>query len=219
MESIKMQRNYSFLDRLLIETDKAVRTIYARPHGSGRRNPAAAIVNKQKLSEVERRQSACLMRINHAGEVAAQGLYQGQAITARNPKVRDQMRQSAEEENDHLAWCDKRLEELGSHKSYLGPFWYAGSFAIGAFAGLVGDRWSLGFVKETEHQVVDHLENHLQQLSKSDYESQAILEQMKIDELHHAHAASSAGAAELPVPLKKLMTLVSKVMTNTAYWI
>ena len=219
MDSIDMHRSYSFLDQFLIETDKAMRTIYARPHGSGRQNPALAIVNKAELSDVQRRHSACLMRINHAGEVAAQGLYQGQAITARDPKVRSQMTQSAVEENDHLAWCDQRLEELGSHKSYLGPFWYAGSFAIGAFAGLLGDRWSLGFVKETEHQVVDHLENHLQQLPKTDYESQAILEQMKDDELHHAHAASSAGAAELPRPVKGLMTLVSKVMTNTAYWI
>ena len=129
------------------------------------------------------------------------------------------MNKSAAEENDHLVWCDQRLQDLGGHKSYLGPFWYVGSFAIGAFAGLVGDRWSLGFVKETEHQVVNHLENHLQQLSKTDYVSQAILEQMKTDELHHAHVASSAGAAELPIPVKRLMTLVSKVMTNTAYWI
>lgn len=214
-----MHRNYSLLDHLLIEADKAMRTIYMRPSGSGRQNPADALVNKPSLTDKERQRSARLMRINHAGEVAAQGLYQGQAITARDPVVRQQMRQSAEEENDHLAWCDQRLEELDSHKSYLGPFWYMGAFTIGAFAGLLGDRWSLGFVKETEHQVVNHLENHLQQLSRTDYESQAILEQMKTDELHHAHVARSYGATEFPTPLKRLMTLASMVMTKTAYWV
>lgn len=214
-----MHRNYSLLDRLLIETDKAIRTTYARPYGSGRRNPADAITNKPSLSDAERQRSARLMRVNHAGEVAAQGLYQGQAITARDPVVREQMRKSAEEENDHLAWCDQRLEQLDSHKSYLGPFWYMGAFAIGAFSGLFGDRWSLGFVKETEHQVVNHLDNHLQQLSRIDYESQAILEQMKTDELHHAHVADSFGASEFPTPVKRLMTLASKAMTNTAYWV
>lgn len=214
-----MLRHYNLLDRLLVETDKALRTIYARPMGSGRQNPADTVTEFSELSDSERKQSARLMRINHAGEVSAQGLYQGQSLTAHDPTIAEQMKESAIEENDHLVWCDQRLEELGSHKSVLSPFWYLGSFTIGAFAGLIGDRWSLGFVKETEHKVVDHLEDHLQRISDSDRESRAILEQMKIDELHHAHVANSAGAADLPGPVRGLMTLVSKVMTKTAYWL
>ncbi|MEN8129623.1 MAG: 2-polyprenyl-3-methyl-6-methoxy-1,4-benzoquinone monooxygenase [Pseudomonadota bacterium] len=214
-----MLRHYNLLDRLLVETDKALRTIYARPMGSGRKNPADAVTEFSELSDSERKQSARLMRINHAGEVSAQGLYQGQSLTARDPTIAKQMKQSAVEENDHLVWCDQRLEELGSHKSMLGPVWYLGSFTIGAFAGLIGDRWSLGFVKETEHKVVNHLDDHLQRISDSDLESRAILEQMKTDELHHAHVASSAGAANLPGPVRGLMTLASKVMTKTAYWV
>ncbi len=214
-----MLRHYNLLDRLLVETDKALRTIFARPMGSGRQNPTDDVTEFSELSDSERKQSARLMRINHAGEVSAQGLYQGQSLTARNPTIAKQMKQSAVEENDHLVWCDQRLEELGSHKSVLGPIWYLGSFTIGAFAGLIGDRWSLGFVKETEHKVVNHLDDHLQRISDSDLESRAILEQMKTDELHHAHVASSAGAADLPGPVRGLMTLASKVMTKTAYWI
>jgi ubiquinone biosynthesis monooxygenase Coq7 len=213
-----MQRQYSFLDHFFIETDKALRTIYTRPVGSGRQNPADTVAESSPLSEQEQKHSASLMRINHAGEIAAQGLYQGQGLTARNPTVRKQMQQSATEENDHLVWCDERIEQLDSRKSVLGPFWYLGSFVIGAIAGWVGDRWSLGFVKETEHQVVEHLDDHLQRLPETDLQSKAILEQMKTDELHHAHVASSAGAAELPGPVKRLMTLASKVMTKTAYW-
>jgi ubiquinone biosynthesis monooxygenase Coq7 len=214
-----MLRHYNLLDRLLVETDKALRTIYARPIGSGRQNPADAVTEFSDLSDSERKQSARLMRINHAGEVSAQGLYQGQSLTARDPTIAKQMKQSAVEENDHLVWCDQRLEDLGSHKSVLGPLWYLGSFTIGAFTGLIGDRWSLGFVKETEHKVVNHLDDHLQRISDSDLESRAILEQMKTDELHHAHVASSAGAVDLPGPVRGLMTLASKVMTKTAYWI
>lgn len=213
-----MQRQYSFLDHFLIETDKALRTVYTRPVGSDRPNPADSIADASPLSEQEERHAAGLMRINHAGEISAQGLYQGQALTAHNPAIKKQMQQSAIEENDHLAWCDERLEQLNSHKSVLGPFWYLGSFSIGAFAGWLGDRWSLGFVKETEFQVVKHLDDHLQRLPEPDLKSKAILEQMKIDELHHAHIASSAGAAELPGPVKKLMSLVSRVMTKSVYW-
>ena len=214
-----MYRNYSFFDRVIIEVDKAMRTVYARPRGSSRQNPAQSIIEQTELSDSERYLSGRLMRVNHAGEVSAQGLYQGQALTARKHSVRKQMKKSAEEENDHLLWCDQRVEELGSHKSYLGPLWYAGSYAIGALAGLAGDRWSLGFVKETERQVVKHLEDHLKQISPSDIKSQAILEQMRSDEAHHAHVASSAGAAELPAPVKTLMTFASKVMTRMAFWI
>jgi ubiquinone biosynthesis monooxygenase Coq7 len=159
------------------------------------------------------------MRVNHAGEIAAQGLYQGQAATAELPEVRAAMEQAAEEENDHLAWCEARLAELGSRPSVLGPLWYAGAFAIGAGAGLVGDRWSLGFVAETERQVVRHLEEHLGMLPADDARSRAILEQMKEDELAHGSAALEAGGAELPRPVKALMGLVSKLMTRGAYWV
>ena len=214
-----MRRNYSLFDRVLIEIDKAARTIYARPVGSGRPNPSYSVVEQPELSDSDRKRGSRLMRINHAGEVAAQGLYQGQALTAHSQSVREQMHQSAEEENDHLVWCDQRLDELGDHKSYLGPLWYTGAFIIGAVAGLVGDRWSLGFVNETERQVVKHLDEHLLRLPPQDKRSRLVLEQMKVDETHHAYVAISAGAAELPTPIKRLMGLVSKVMTRTAYWI
>ena len=157
------------------------------------------------------------MRINHAGEVAAQGLYEGQSLTARLPEVREKMERAAMEENDHLAWCESRINELGSHKSLLNPLWYGGSLAIGAIAGLAGDKWSLGFVTETERQVVHHLDSHLAQLNENDQKSRAILEQMKEDEGQHATTALHAGGAELPQPIKKLMSLTSKVMTKAAY--
>jgi len=159
------------------------------------------------------------MRVNHAGEVAAQALYRGHAVTARTGALRSHMERAAEEETDHLAWCEQRLEELGSRTSLLNPLWYAGSFAIGALAGLVGDKWSLGFVAETEHQVVKHLEDHLTRLPAEDEQSRAILEQMRKDEAQHATVAIEAGAAELPEMVKKAMTLTSIVMTRSAYWL
>ncbi len=158
-----------------------------------------------------------LMRINHTGEVCAQALYQGQAMTARLTHVRENMERAALEENDHLDWCNNRLQELGGHTSYLNPLWYLGSFTLGATAGLVGDKWSLGFVAETEKQVVKHLENHLQKIPENDQRSRAILEQMKIDEERHGTMALNAGGMELPEPVKKLMGLTSKVMTTLAY--
>ncbi len=157
------------------------------------------------------------MRVNHAGEVSAQALYQGQAFTAKLPNVREKMQQAAIEENDHLIWCEERLKELNSHTSLFNPLWYAGSFTIGALAGSAGDKWSLGFVVETENQVVRHLEQHLNSLPTSDAKSKAILEKMKEDELHHATMALESGAAELPKPAKLLMKLTSKIMTKTAY--
>jgi ubiquinone biosynthesis monooxygenase Coq7 len=159
------------------------------------------------------------MRVNHAGEVSAQALYQGQALTAKLAEVRGKMERAALEENDHLAWCERRLKELDSHTSMLNPLWYTGSFAIGALAGLAGDKWSLGFVVETERQVVKHLDEHLSRLPEQDRRSRAILEQMKEDETHHATAALNAGGAELPEPVRQLMRLTSKVMTNAAYYI
>jgi ubiquinone biosynthesis monooxygenase Coq7 len=159
------------------------------------------------------------MRINHTGEVCAQALYQGQALTAKLPDVRAQLERAAQEENDHLDWCAHRLEQLGSHKSLLNPLWYAGSFAIGALAGAAGDKWSLGFVVETERQVENHLDEHLSQLPAHDEKSRAILQQMKEDEVNHANLALAAGGAPLPAPVKAGMQLTSKLMTKTVYWI
>ena len=159
------------------------------------------------------------MRINHAGEVSAQGLYQGQTLTAKLPEVRDKMERAALEENDHLEWCERRARELGTHVSYLNPFWYGGSVAIGALAGWLGDKWSLGFVVETEHQVCRHLDSHMAQLSAEDKKTHAILQKMHEDEARHADMAQAAGGAPFPVPVKGLMKLVSRVMTKTAYWI
>ncbi len=210
------KRHYTPADELLINVDKAIRTLFGRPQVTERPNPAQDIEDTE-LNEAEYAHIAGLMRVNHSGEVCAQALYQGQALTAKLPRVRESMERAAQEENDHLDWCNSRLQELGSHTSYLNPLWYAGSFALGAGAGLVGDKWSLGFVAETERQVVKHLDGHLQQLPEQDARSRAILEQMKSDEQQHGTAAINAGGAELPTPITKLMTLTSKVMTTIAY--
>jgi ubiquinone biosynthesis monooxygenase Coq7 len=211
-------RNYSFFDRLLMEIDQSLRTVHGRPAVTERPNPADNVPDVE-LNDSERDLTGRLMRINHAGEVSAQGLYQGQALTAKREDVRKEMHRSALEENDHLAWCEQRINELGSHKSYLGPFWYWGSFAIGAFAGAIGDKWSLGFVTETERQVIRHLDGHLAKIAPQDQRSRVILEQMKEDEAHHAHKALEAGGAELPAPVKGAMKLISKVMTRSVYWV
>lgn len=212
------ERHYSLFDRMLGHLDQAVRTIAGPTPLAQRPNPAAA-APETTLAEDERVLAGRLMRINHAGEVAAQALYQSQALTAREPRLREAMQQAAREENDHLAWTEERIRELGTHTSYLGPFWYAGSFAIGALAGLAGDRWNLGFVAETEHQVVRHLDDHLSRLPHHDARSRRIVEQMRDDELHHATTAIEAGAHQLPEPVKLAMRLTSKIMTRTAYWI
>ena len=209
-------RNYTLGDSLALGLDQALRTVFGRPQITERANPSVDI-DDCEMTEQERQHVAGLMRVNHVGEVCAQALYQGQAATAKLDTVRDKMQRAAEEENDHLDWCESRLDELGSHKSYLNPFWYAGSFAMGAAAGLAGDKWSLGFVVETERQVVRHLEDHLEQLPEQDEKSKAVLEQMKVDEAHHATTALQAGGAELPLPIKTAMKLMSKVMTTTAY--
>ena len=159
------------------------------------------------------------MRINHVGEVCAQALYHSQAVTARDHTTRRQMEEAAREEVDHLAWCEQRLDELGSRKSYLNPVWYAGSFAIGALAGIAGDRWNLGFVAETERQVVEHLEGHLGKLPSRDFRSQDVVAAMKADEARHADHAVAAGAAELPPAVRSAMRGVSRIMTGTAHWV
>lgn len=210
-------RTLNLVDRLLNEVDQALRAVHTLAPTTDRPNPSAGIGDSDQLSEDERKKSAILMRINHAGEVSAQGLYRGQALMTKSEDIRQQMNISAMEENDHLNWCEKRLNELGSHKSYLSPIWYLGSLGIGAVAGLAGDKWSLGFVKETEDQVVRHLDSHLEKLPEEDLASRAILTQMKIDEEHHADIAVEAGAADLPFPIKKIfMPLLSKIMTKTS---
>ena len=211
-------RNLSPIDQVIIQADHALRTIFGKPRITERPNPAEQCEDSE-LNNSERRLSSGLMRVNHSGEVSAQALYQGQALTARLESVRTSMERAALEENDHLAWTEQRLIELGSHKSFLNPIWYTGSFAIGAFAGAIGDKWSLGFVAETEHQVIRHLDSHLSKLPERDQRSQLILQQMKEDEAHHATVALEGGGAELPRPVKKLMTAMSQVMTTSAYYI
>ncbi len=210
------EQAYSFIDELIINLDKGVRTVFGNPEATGRPHPATGI-EEAELAEEQRRVSEGLMRVNHAGEVCAQALYQGQALTARTALVREKMAQSAWEEDDHLLWCEARLKELNGHTSYLNPFWYLGSFTIGVLAGVLGDRWSLGFVAETEHQVVRHLQTHLVRLPAQDAKSRAIVEQMKEDEAHHATVAIETGAAELPPLVKKYMTACSRIMTTLAY--
>jgi len=210
-------RQYSPLDHLVMNLDQALRTLAGKPLVTERPNPAQACADEPELSESEKDKSIRLMRVNHSGEVAAQALYQGQALTARLDGVRERMKRAAEEENDHLDWCEQRVRELGGRLSLLDPVWYLGSFAVGATAGAVGDKWSLGFVVETEKQVIEHLDDHLRQISEKDVKSRAILEQMKVDEASHGAAAKQAGGAELPQPVQRLMKLVSKIMTGTAY--
>jgi len=206
------------LDRMVINFDHSLRTLFGQPLGTGRTNPAQEFENTE-LTEEETHLSTRLMRVNHAGEVSAQALYQGQALMARTDQVQKNMTQSALEENDHLLWCQNRIMELDGHVSYLNPFWYTGSYLIGAIAGAAGDKWSLGFVAETERQVIKHLDDHLQRLPSPDLKSKAILEQMKDDEGHHASVALETGGILLPKPVCWLMGGVSKIMTKTAFWI
>ena len=210
------QSQHSFLDRCLIQFDQALRTCVPGSSVAQRISPATPVTSKE-LPDTERKHAAGLMRINHTGEVCAQALYQGQAATARLRDVRESMQQAAAEEVDHLAWCEERLQQLDSHPSVLNPAFYALSFGLGAVAGIAGDKWSLGFVAETEQQVCKHLEDHLQKLPVSDDKSKAILEQMLIDEQHHGASARAAGGADLPQPVRQVMDLMSTVMKKTTY--
>lgn len=212
------QRPYSLLDNILIQADQALKTVAGKSSHSVRPSPSQKVAD-EAIEETQAKHVAGLMRINHTGEVCAQALYQGQALTARLPDVREEMQHAADEEEDHLAWCQLRINELNSHTSILNPLFYAASFGVGALAGLAGDKWSLGFVAETERQVCQHLENHLEQLPPEDHKSRAILEKMKEDEAQHAINATHAGGCELPFPMKKAMTLMSRVMTKTTYHI
>ena len=209
-------RHVDRLDRLILAIDRGLRSVARTDHGSGSGDPAGGIAD-DVLDDRERRHSAGLMRVNHAGEVAAQALYRGQALGARDSSTRVAMEQAAREENDHLIWCRSRLEELGARPSRLDPLWYAGSLAVGAAAALAGDRWSLGFVAETERQVVEHLDGHLRQLPEGDRRSRALLVRMRTDEQRHATRARAAGGAALPPIVRRAMRAASKVMTRTAY--
>lgn len=209
-------RNLTTLDRAIIRIDEALRLSAGAAPAPARANPAGGLPEAE-LDTAERREVAGLMRVNHAGEICAQALYAGQAATARNDAVRAAMQQAAGEELDHLAWCEDRLRDLDSHPSLLNPLWYAGSFAIGALAGFAGDRWSLGFLRETENQVEAHLQQHLDRLPAADARSRAILDQMKSDEARHADTAEAAGARELPRPVRCAMGLTASIMKALAY--
>lgn len=203
------------VDTLIIEADKVLRTLFAS-QSSVRSHPDAGIPDAV-LSDTERRHVAGLMRVNHSGEVCAQALYQGQALTSRDPAVRDALREAAHEEVEHLAWTEHRLRELGSHTSWMNPLWYAGSLTLGVVAGKLGDRWNLGFLAETERQVTAHLESHLDRLPESDEKSAAIIRQMALDETSHAHTAEALGAAQFPPLVKNLMQQTSRLMTSLSY--
>jgi len=211
-------RNLSAIDRLLAGANDALRTI-AAPAGQATRPSPATAVAAGELNATQRSHAAGLMRVNHAGEVAAQALYKGHAAVARDSAIEAQMQQAANEEFDHLAWCEQRLHELGEMPSRLSPLWYTGAFAIGAASGMLGDKWSLGFIAETERQVCDHLDTHLQGLPEADVKSRAIVTQMRDEEHKHGEDAVAAGAAELPRPVKQLMRVTARIMTRTAYWV
>jgi len=205
------------LDQLIVEFDKGLRTLFSEAH-SARAYPDASIP-EAAMDETEKKNAAALMRVNHSGEICAQALYQGQALTARDPAVQQTLERAAQEETEHLAWTARRVHDLGGHLSLLNPFWYTGSLAIGAMAGLLGDKWNLGFLAETERQVGHHLQSHLERLPQQDEKSRAIVAQMHTDEVGHADMAVSLGGAELPQPVQWVMQLNGKVMTGASYWV
>ncbi|MEI7916270.1 MAG: 2-polyprenyl-3-methyl-6-methoxy-1,4-benzoquinone monooxygenase [Methylophilaceae bacterium] len=206
------------LDRLIIEFDKGLKTLAANAH-SVRPHPDQNIAQTTELSPNDKRHAAALMRINHCGEVCAQALYNGQALTAKNSQTVLALEQASKEETEHLAWCEKRIQELGGRTSLLNPIWYAGSFTLGAIAGALGDKWNLGFLAETERQVGEHLNRHLDELPADDDKSRAILKQMKTDEAEHAATAIQLGGVKLPIPVRSAMQGMSRVMTSTTYYL
>lgn len=210
-------RHFHFLDKILIEAQSAIETVFGN-RTETRENPAKNITETALTSE-EKKHSTALMRINHTGEVCAQALYRGQLAVAQNENTQKMLEKACLEETDHLAWCDDRIQELAGHRSYLNAFFYWNSFWMGVVAGKCGDTWSLGFIEETEKQVGKHLEDHLKKLSPYDEKSRKILEQMAIDEAEHGASAKEAGGKDLPLLIQKLMTLQSKVMTTTTYFL
>ena len=205
------------IDKLIVEFDKVLRTLAATP-SSARALPGNALPEAE-LSDAERRHAAALMRVNHCGEVCAQALYQGQALSCEDSRVTQALAQAAREETEHLAWTEQRVAELGGRLSLLNPLWYAGSLALGYAAGRFGTRWNLGFLAETERQVETHLQGHLERLAPQDAKTRAIVEQMKQDESAHARTAYSLGAAELPDAVKRAMRLSARLMTGASYWV
>jgi ubiquinone biosynthesis monooxygenase Coq7 len=214
-----IMRQLSFIEQILSEVDTAVRTLFVPKQRTSKREIPGAALAEQPLTKREKTHVAGLMRVNHAGEVCAQALYQGQALTAQLVRVRTQMAQAAAEEIDHLAWCEECLRALDSQPSLLNPLWYSGSLMLGIVAGLAGDRWSLGFVAETERQVAAHLAKHLKNVPEQDEKTRAILAQMHEDEAHHADIAHHAGAADLPLVIKQLMRGVATMMTKSSYYL
>jgi ubiquinone biosynthesis monooxygenase Coq7 len=211
-------RHYTWLDKLCLGFDQALRALTDNTQTTSQPYPAHTIP-ENPLTDDQRQHAAGLMRINHAGEICAQALYHGQGVVSRSQHVQQKMQQAALEEGDHLQWCRLRLDELGSHTSYLNPLWYTGSFCIGMVAGMIGDDWSLGFVAETETQVIKHLNRHLQSLPEEDQRSHRILQKMKADEAKHRDEAIASGARELPEVIKQMMSLTSKIMVKTTYHI
>jgi ubiquinone biosynthesis monooxygenase Coq7 len=211
-------RNYSFIDQVCLGVDQAIRALSGHSKTSGILYPAEK-VEEVLLSDTEQKHSAGLMRINHTGEICAQALYHGQAMVSKSISIQEKMIEAAIEEGDHLNWCHKRLDELNSHTSYLNPLWYFGSFGIGVAAGLAGDPYSLGFVAETEKQVIKHLEGHLALLPKKDKRSAIILEKMEADEARHRNEAIALGAKDLPKPIQFVMRVASQIMVKLTYWI
>lgn len=203
------------IDGLIAGFDRALRAL-AGVHTAASPSPAEPVA-EATLTEAERARAAALMRVNHVGEICAQALYEGQALAARSEATRASLARAAEEERDHLAWCQQRIDELGGRPSLLNPLWYAGSFAIGAVAGALGDRWNLAFLAETERQVEEHLSGHLGQLSPEDRRTRALIEAMRADEARHRETAIRLGAAEMPSPMKVAMRFTSKVMTSVSY--
>ncbi len=201
------------LDQLITTFDLGLRTVFASPHAS---RPYPGAEPEADMGEVERAQAAALMRVNHVGEVCAQALYAGQSLTTKSDAVRAALEQAAKEETDHLAWCEQRINELGGRKSLLNPLWFGSAFGMGLVAGILGDKWNLGFLAETEHQVEAHLDGHLQKLPEADARSRAVVEQMKIDEARHAQTAIDHGGAPLPSPVKWAMHFAADVMRQTA---
>ena len=203
------------IDRFIVEVDKGLRTLFSKAQTT-RAFPDEGLPEAELMAS-EKKHAAGLMRINHSGEICAQALYQGQALTARDPQVQSELQRAAQEETEHLAWTSKRVHELGGHLSLFNPLWYTGSLALGAFAGLLGDKWNLGFLAETEHQVGGHLQSHLDKLPKQDEKSRAVVEQMYVDETGHSEMAKQLGGADLPFPVKLAMRTTSKILTHTAY--
>jgi ubiquinone biosynthesis monooxygenase Coq7 len=214
-----MPIQFSLLDKLCLHLDAALKTLAPHPHQKAQRSHGAENITEANLNTAEKKEIAALMRVNHVGEVCAQGLYRGQALTARLESVQDQMNIASNEEQDHLHWCAERIKELGGHTSYLNPLFYVGSFALGAIAGACGDKWSLGFVAETEKQVGVHLQSHLDKLNPNDLKTKAILEKMQQEEEQHGKMAMDAGGTLLPSPIKIAMQIASKCMTSTSYYL